>query len=289
MGQRRAVRPALRLVDFRETLPGRTFAAARVEDAPAQVAQKLLGRLRVAGRGRAPAAPALLVDEAQTLGVSQILPRLIARDAQPLLDGRARRAREARDLGGVVAVHEAQDEDAARLGRVLAHAGVVADLAQVVLHADEVARVGRAQHELGRVVLEDGGLVAPPPPGPPHLRYVEVAQHLVEIAVKVLDAREVRAGEGELDEGVVDEVFGARGVPARQPQRPRAQRPVAREEHLLVRHLFRLPGAWNFRRLQHHSQPLRRAARARTHVPQKKNFNSFPPAPRMTTGTRGMY
>jgi hypothetical protein len=114
-------------------------------------------------------------------------------------------------------VHEAQDEDAARLRRLLAKAGVVADLSQVVLHANLVARVGGAEHELGRVVLDDRGRVASPARGASHLRRVEIAQHLVEIAIEVLHAREVGAGESEMDEGVVDEVFGARRVAPGQP------------------------------------------------------------------------
>jgi hypothetical protein len=66
------------------------------------------------------------------------------------------------------------------------------------------------------------------------LRYVEIAQYGVEIAVNVLHPREVRACESELDERVVDKVFSASSVAFGQPQSPRAEVPVTREEQVLM-------------------------------------------------------
>src|SRR5205085_7364416 len=157
-------------VEFGEPLGRQARAAARIEDAAAEVCEQLFVRLHEAG-GRGPGVGRrLALDEAEAGGVSQELRGLDARRAQSLLDRLTRRARDPRDLAGVVAVHEAQDEDAARLRGLLAQARVVADLSQLVLHAYPVARVGGcAQRELRRVVLDDRGRVLAPPPGAAHL------------------------------------------------------------------------------------------------------------------------
>ena len=191
------------------------FAAARTEDHLAQARECVV----VSARERRVAGPrrgGSLAQQRQGARTLQEELHLVARRQELDVNRLARDFEEPDDLARVVAVEEAEDEDARRLRLLLPHADVVAHAAQLVARLDARLRVGRAQPQLGRVELHDGELPQPRAGRAAELRQVEVAEHRVEVTLDVFDRLEVGLPEGEEEEEVVQQVFGRRAVAARQ-------------------------------------------------------------------------
>src|SRR5213080_3227633 len=121
----------------------------RIEDHPAQLIQKLVHGARKPGvlglrprlqgarqhesldgckRRRLRSSP--FAEEAQTLWILEILPRLAARHAQTFLDRLPCAPHYLRNLSRVITMQKTQDKDATCFRRFFAHAGVFTDLAQ---------------------------------------------------------------------------------------------------------------------------------------------------------------
>src|SRR5437588_9152288 len=96
-----------------------------------------------------------MTKKTQRLWVLEILSRLAARHAQAFLDRLARASHYLRNLSRVITMQKTQDKDAARLRCLLAHAGVLTDLAQLILQANSFQRIGGAQPNLRRIVIDN--------------------------------------------------------------------------------------------------------------------------------------
>ena len=64
---------------------------------------------------------------------------------------------------------------------------------------------------------------------------MKIAKHAIQIAVEVLNRTEIGPGERKLDVRIVDQIFSQLAVVLSQPQGPRIQATIPREEHFLVR------------------------------------------------------
>src|SRR2546430_14117811 len=96
-----------------------------------------------------------MTKKTQRLWVFEILPRLAARHAQTFLNRLARAAHYLRNLSRVITMQKTQDKDAARLRCFFAHARVFTDLAQLILQADSLPRIGSAQSNFRRIVIDN--------------------------------------------------------------------------------------------------------------------------------------
>src|SRR6266568_475181 len=175
-----------------------------------------------------------MTKKTQRLWVLEILSRLAARHAQTFLDRLARALHYLRNLSGVITMQKTQDQHAARLRCFFAHAGVFTDFAQLILQANSFSRIGGAQPNLRRIVIDNRNRPMLSPRGTSQLRQVKIAQQAIQIAVQIANRVEVRLGKGKLNVGVVDQVFGPLAIVLGQLQSPRAQLAIPREEHFLV-------------------------------------------------------
>src|SRR6266496_5646911 len=101
-----------------------------------------------------------------------------------------------------------QDEHASHPSRFLAAAGELANLTQLVLRLDLIARVRRPQAHFRGFILDNRQGLEPCPRGAAQLRHMKIAQENVEIAFKVTNPGDFRTGKSKLDKGILDEVFG---------------------------------------------------------------------------------
>src|SRR2546430_14569040 len=104
-----------------------------------------------------------MTEKTQRLWIFKILPRLAARHAQTFLNRLARASHYLRNLSRVITMQKTQDEHAARLRCLFAHAGVLTDLAQLVLQANSFARIRGAQPNLRRIVINNRNRPLLPP------------------------------------------------------------------------------------------------------------------------------
>jgi hypothetical protein len=127
----------------------------------------------------------------------------------------ARTAQYLNDLFGVVAVKEPKDQDGGDLCGVFAHAGVLANAAQLFLGQNLVAKVNGPKTNLGRVVFDNRELFESVARIAPPVSQVKISQHGIEVTVEVRDLLEIEFVESELDKEVVQQVFSQYAIPLR--------------------------------------------------------------------------
>ena len=150
------------------------------------------------------------------------------------IDGGPREASDERDVARDELVHEPQQEHAAGLGGQAPRAGVAAGGGDVVsrlcpLRGRERARGKRRGIEVGDRQRRFGAGRTPA-----QARRVEIAEDGPQVRIQMDDGLEVRGGQHEPDERILDEVFSL-APPAGDGERHTQQDVVALEERILER------------------------------------------------------
>src|SRR5262249_35414957 len=157
-----------------------------------------------------------------------------AGDLEPAVNGLAGAATELNYFGRIITKKESKDQDAAGFGCLFAGACIAAYYIELVLYFELVSRGYSPCHGVGAILFGGGKPIDRRAHCTANARQVSIEQHSIKVAVEILNGAKIRPRQCELNEDVVEQVFGHLLVVVGQFTRPREHQPITLDEEIFV-------------------------------------------------------